>query len=134
MRAKTQFRRHQIHHDSAVKGVARDCDTRSAHDGVSAGLSSTWTKLGQREVTCATTEVADQNQLVVIELSFILVCGGYWFQFECDFGKAGQIGCCSEPVDSQSFVLFGISSSKADGPADYDAGSWHIELFNDRRP
>ena len=95
---------------------------RSTDDRISAGLFSAWTKMRQREVACSTSEVSDQNQLIVVQLGFILICGRDRFEFECNFGKAGQIGRRSEPVECQSLVPFVFSSGKADRPADHDAG------------
>ena len=61
MRAKAEFRRHQVHHDSAVERVAGNGYARSSDDGISAGLFSAGTKVGQREVACSTSKVAYQN-------------------------------------------------------------------------
>lgn len=93
MRAEAQFRRDQVHHDSAVEGVARNGYARSADDGSSTSPFSTGAKVRQREVTCSTPKVSYQNQLIVIQLGFILVCGGDWFQLECGLRKSrrGQL-------------------------------------------
>src|SRR5689334_23890110 len=130
MRAETKFRRHEVHHDSTVEGVACNGHARSSNDGISAGPFSAWTKMGQREVAGAASEVADQNQLGVVQLGFVLIGGGDWLEFECHFGKAGQVGCCSEPVDCQRLVRFGFRSRKAYGPSDYDAVRSNAELFD----
>src|SRR5215831_2269162 len=76
--------RDQMFNDPCVKRVASQPQTCVAQQvsWPSAPLANGRTNADQREIACAPAEVANKNQLVMVECGFIVVSGGNRLQFK----------------------------------------------------
>ena len=74
----------------AIKGIAGNCHAVRPQDIVRplATLACCRAELDQREIAGATTEISDQDELVVIELLLILIRRGDRLKHELDVGKS----------------------------------------------
>src|SRR5215217_1335616 len=130
LRSQTEFRRHQPDHDSAVEGVAGDSYAGSANHRITTGFPSAWAKLSKREVARATAEVPNQYELIVIELSFILISGSDRLQLERDLLKPRQLCCGLQALQRERFVLLVFSSCKTNRPSQDDLRCRGIKLLH----
>src|SRR6266702_6208670 len=74
----------QLAHNARIERITRKADTAVAKQIArgAAATSDTWSHMQQRKITGAAAEVANHNQLIVIEGGLIGVGGGDGLHFE----------------------------------------------------
>src|SRR5437763_13312943 len=100
LRSEAELWCHQVSDHPAVKRIASEGHTVCPQDivGPLAALARCRAELDQREVTGATTEVRNHDELVVIELLLILIRRGYRLKHEFDVGKPGSFNSCLQAL------------------------------------
>src|SRR5438270_7737112 len=79
-----QCGRDQMLNDFCVKCIARQSETSIAQQvrWASTPLANRRTNADQRKIACAATEIANENQLVMVKRGFIIVSSGNGLQFK----------------------------------------------------
>src|SRR5579859_5179705 len=117
--------RDQMFNDLCVEGVTRQPQTSIAQQvrRTSAPLANGRTNADKRKVAGAATEVANKNQLVMLERGFIKMGGGNRLQLELYRFVSGEMKCRLETGLGVDVISFFFRPDKMYGPANHSGSN-----------
>src|SRR6266567_1187170 len=123
--------RDQLAHDASVKGVAGEPHATVAEQVIRspAAAADRGANANEGEVAGAAAEVADEDELVVIEGGLVGIGGGDGLELEAHLLEAGNSEGFAQAFDCEGVVLFSLGADEAHRTANGGGAEGAVELL-----
>src|SRR5207249_1205878 len=121
----------QVPDNAGVKRISGESDAAIAEEiiGHSASLTDAWPGVQQRKVAGAAAEIADQNQLVMVERGFVIMSRRHRLQLEYHTLVAREAKGRGEALLGKTVILVCFRADKTYRPPYYGCVNADLELI-----